>query len=82
MCRLDDPDKLGLTPENVIKFYELTKKMEQDEDYDVFNTWNIKRGEPTNDSEPQEIDEDVVEISDDGNFSESGYDNFHDQKEK
>mmetsp|Transcript_38399 Transcript_38399/g.37919 ORF Transcript_38399/g.37919 Transcript_38399/m.37919 type:complete len:112 (+) Transcript_38399:507-842(+) len=63
--RMDNPKEIGISPEGVIRFYELTKKMEHEERYDIFNTWNIKRTvESATITESNTIDEDEIELSD------------------
>lgn len=63
--RFDNPKELGLKPADVIRFYEQTKKIENDEKYDIFNTWNIKRSKESKFlANVESIDEDNIELSD------------------
>lgn len=79
--RLDNPDKLGMSPENVINFYKLTKHMESEEQYDIFHTWNIKKGSHNTSNMEYEIDEEVVEITDSEDY-DGDRDEFGNTEEK
>ena len=54
----------------MIKFYNYTKKMEHDQRYDIFSTWDIKRSmESATNTENNKIDEDMIDMSDIGEQS-------------
>mmetsp|Transcript_29512 Transcript_29512/g.26093 ORF Transcript_29512/g.26093 Transcript_29512/m.26093 type:complete len:278 (-) Transcript_29512:22-855(-) len=61
----DHPAKVGLTPENIIKFFEISKKMENDKKHDIFNTWDVTRTkEAFTMGEDFTIEEENMELSD------------------
>jgi hypothetical protein len=41
--RNDNPEDIGLTSENIVKFMEYTKSLEQTPEHDIFNSWSIIR---------------------------------------
>jgi hypothetical protein len=65
----DNPDEIGLTSENIVKFMEYTKAYEQTPEHDIFNSWDITK---RNTSKLMFNEIDSVAMTDSDQENESG----------
>ena len=56
--------KLALLQNNVVRFYENVLPLEQEEKFNIWNTWNIQKTSSKSKTNPEMYDEDLVALSD------------------